>query len=86
MRLYLTCLLFLFMTVSLSYGQTTPNNANYEQLVVPPSPNAAALAKYIDFPVSFANGLPDISIPIYTLTSSNYRFQSALVITQAGLR
>src|SRR5258706_7234244 len=32
-----------------------------------PTPNAAALGKYGDIPVSYHTGVPDISIPIYTV-------------------
>ena len=35
--------------------------------VLPPSPEAAALAKYADVPVNLYTGTPEISIPIYTL-------------------
>ncbi|UII76208.1 hypothetical protein LV716_18390 [Flagellimonas sp. HMM57] len=35
--------------------------------ITPPSPEATALAKYVDVPVSFYNGTPNISVPIYTV-------------------
>ena len=35
--------------------------------VVPPSPEAAALAKYADVPVNLYNGSPQITIPLYEL-------------------
>ncbi|MEJ7647419.1 MAG: hypothetical protein WKF87_22695, partial [Chryseolinea sp.] len=31
------------------------------------SPNAAALAKYADIPISYHTGVPEISVPIYTI-------------------
>ncbi|WP_047415867.1 RHS repeat domain-containing protein [Cellulophaga sp. Hel_I_12] len=35
--------------------------------IVPPSPEAAALANFTDVPVSHYTGLPNISVPIYTI-------------------
>lgn len=35
--------------------------------VVPPTPEAAALAKFTEIPVSHYTGLPNISVPIYTI-------------------
>ncbi len=35
--------------------------------VVMPAPNAAALGKYADIPVSYFSGVPNISVPIYTV-------------------
>ena len=43
------------------YAQDLPN-------IVPPSPEAAALAKFTDIPVSHYTGLPNISIPFYTIS------------------
>ncbi|AWX45124.1 hypothetical protein HME9304_02134 [Flagellimonas maritima] len=50
------------MALVFIYGQTQemPN-------LVPPAPEATALAKYVDIPVSFYNGTPNISIPIHTI-------------------
>ena len=35
--------------------------------IIPPSPEAAGLGKYGQYPVSLHTGVPQISIPIYTL-------------------
>ena len=43
-----------------------PNNKMLPADAIP-APNAAALAKYGDVPVSYFTGVPDISIPIHTL-------------------
>lgn len=40
-------------------------------VVIPPSPEAASLAKYADFPSATYTGIPDIKIPIYDLPVSN---------------
>lgn len=50
----------LFLTPILGYSQDL-NNLN----IVPPSPNAAALGKYGNMPVSYNTGTTNINIPIY---------------------
>lgn len=35
--------------------------------VIPPSPQAAAIAKYAEYPVSHTTGIPDISVPLYEI-------------------
>lgn len=40
-------------------------------VVIPPSPEAATLAEYADFPSATYTGIPDIKIPIYDLPVSN---------------
>lgn len=35
--------------------------------MVPVSPEAAALAKMVNYPVNLNTGVPDISIPLYTI-------------------
>ena len=40
-----------------------PNNYS----VIPPSPEVSALMEYIDFPVSFHTGLPNITLPLYVV-------------------
>ncbi|WP_299460896.1 hypothetical protein [uncultured Microscilla sp.] len=36
---------------------------------IPPSPNAAALEKFADVPISLYTGIPNVSVPIYQLKS-----------------
>ncbi len=45
------------------------NNLSSQNLptIVPPSPEASALAKFTNVPVSYYTGLPNISVPIYTI-------------------
>ncbi len=41
------------------------------QKVLPLSPNAASIAKYGEIPVGYFTGVPNISIPIYSIKSKN---------------
>ena len=43
------------------YAQHNPANRH-----IPPSPNAAALAKFVDIPVNIHTGVPQIGIPIHS--------------------
>lgn len=51
-----------------------------------PSPNAAALVKYVDYPVSYATGVPEISIPIYTVKTKELEMPISLSYHAAGVK
>jgi len=59
-----TCLLFLQTIV---WAQENVNAINFKNQTsfFPPSPNAAALAKYAEIPVNTHTGIPSISVPIH---------------------
>ena len=78
--------IFLILIVKLTYGQTGSTNKSYEQSVISPNPNAAALAKYIDYPVSMSTGVPNISIPVYTLNSSQLSVPVSISYHAGGIK
>ncbi|MGS2764568.1 hypothetical protein [Sinomicrobium sp. M5D2P9] len=41
--------------------------------IVPPSPNASSLAKYVEVPISHYTGLPHISVPVYEISTRDIR-------------
>ena len=41
--------------------------AQGDKSVIPPSPQSGEFEKYINYNVSMYNGVPDISIPLYTI-------------------
>ncbi|MFY0602299.1 MAG: hypothetical protein JXQ93_00005, partial [Flavobacteriaceae bacterium] len=45
------------------YGQELPE-------IIPPSPEAASLGKFTEVPISHYTGVPNISIPIYTINAN----------------
>lgn len=67
----LSCIGLLFLFSFVNYGQSGSNtnislmNFKSQTNVIPPSPNAAALAKYAEIPVNTHTGIPQISVPIY---------------------
>lgn len=39
--------------------------------IIPPSPEVTSLFKFVDYPVSHSTGVPEISIPLYTVRCGN---------------
>ncbi|KAA1243239.1 RHS repeat domain-containing protein [Aquimarina sp. RZ0] len=54
--------------------------------VIPPSPNAASLGQYGDIPVSYYTGVPNISIPLYTIKSGNIELPIGLSYHASGIK
>jgi hypothetical protein len=54
--------------------------------VVMPAPNAAALGKYSDIPVSYSTGVPNISIPIYTVQDGSVSLPISLSYHASGIK
>jgi YD repeat-containing protein len=51
-----------------------------------PSPNAASLGKYGDIPVSYHTGVPEISIPIYTIAEGSIAVPISLNYHSSGIQ
>lgn len=62
-------------------AQTNPYNE-----VSIASPTAASLGKYADIPVNYHTGIPDISIPIYTVKEGTLSLPISLSYHASGLR
>jgi len=71
-------MLVLLLTVKIS-GQTPPQ-------LIPPSPTAYSLGKYGDIPVSYYTGVPDISIPIFSLKDQNISADITLSYHGSGIK
>lgn len=54
--------------------------------IIPPAPNAAALAQYADIPVSKYTGVPNISIPIYTINSGGFQLPVSISYHASGIK
>ncbi|ASU36337.1 DUF5977 domain-containing protein [Mucilaginibacter xinganensis] len=59
---------------------------NYVPTLFPKSPNSAAFERYGDYPVSMFSGLPDISIPLYTIEAGGIKVPITLSYHASGLR
>lgn len=71
-----------FVSLEGTNAQTAP------QLVklTPPSPSAQAMQKYGDIPVSAYTGIPDISIPIYTIKYKDITIPISLSYHASGIK
>lgn len=78
--LLLTCLSFVFGILP-SFAQYSAMS-NYVQ----PAPNAAALGKYVDYPISYYTGTPDISVPLYNLKDGAAGVNVSLSYHPSGIR
>lgn len=54
--------------------------------VTPMTPEAASLAKYINYPVSHATGLINITIPLYEINVSDIKLPITLSYHSSGLK
>ncbi len=54
--------------------------------IVPMSPNVAALAQYVDYPVSHYTGVPSINIPLYEADIYGYKLPISLSYHASGIR
>jgi len=51
-----------------------------------PAPNAAALGKYVDYPIGYYTGTPQISIPLYDLQDGAAKTSISLSYHASGIR
>lgn len=84
--LHVCALLLLSNTLYAQLGTSSPGSKLSE--IVPPSPNAASLAKYGNIPVSYHTGLPGISVPVYQWSNKNagLSFSSSLDYHAGGVK
>jgi len=54
--------------------------------IIPPSPEATSLAKFIEIPVSHYTGLPNITIPIHTIHQSGMNIPVSLSYHARGIQ
>ncbi|MBC9930407.1 hypothetical protein [Chitinophaga qingshengii] len=84
--LFRRCLLVL---LSLYVGMPVKAQVNETQVnsyAVPPPPNAAALARYGEIPVSQYTGIPSIEIPLFTAGSGQLKIPLSLSYHAGGIR
>jgi hypothetical protein len=63
-----------------------PTTSPYIPSIVPPSPNAAALMKFTDVPVSPYTGTADITVPIYTIQAKGISVPVSLSYHTGGVK
>jgi hypothetical protein len=66
-----------------AFGQSLANGI---QSVLPPSPNAASLGKFLETPVSNFTGIPKINIPIYEIKEGDIKLPVLLSYHSGGIK
>ncbi|HTK19776.1 MAG TPA: hypothetical protein VL442_09700, partial [Mucilaginibacter sp.] len=74
--------LFFFQTLAQAQ---TPTQVQLPS-VIPPSPQSAAFQRYGEIPVNYNTGLPDITIPLYTVRSGNITVPVVLRYYASGIK
>jgi hypothetical protein len=83
-KVYGLVVLFITLNATTIIGQST--NSAYTPKIIPPSPNAASIAKFGDIPVSPYTGTSDVSIPIYTIQAKGVSVPVTLDYHTGGIR
>lgn len=84
-----TLLLLSFSLITLSiYGQTNSGGLiqNSINSIAPKSPDAAALFRYTETPVSLYSGVPNIDIPIYTIKEGDIEVPISISYHAGGIK
>ncbi|XLS30040.1 hypothetical protein ACJD0Z_04265 [Flavobacteriaceae bacterium M23B6Z8] len=71
-------LLFILLFPLISGGQ--------EQDIIPPSPNASALIEYANIPVSLDTGIPNIDLPLFSLSSNGITLPLSVSYHASGIK
>jgi len=77
-------ILLLSLAIILSYIQASSQGNG--KSVIPPSPQTAEFDKYINYKISPYNGLPDISIPLYTIRLKGMDIPVSLSYHASGIK
>jgi len=75
-----------FYCCGTSNSSTAQSTNSFIPTIFPNSPNATAFAKYGNYPVNFFSGLPDISIPLYTIESGGLKMPITLSYHASGIK
>ncbi|MET0463626.1 MAG: hypothetical protein ABW007_10745 [Chitinophagaceae bacterium] len=80
-------ILFLILLNATSvWCQNVPEFPVYNQQLIPPSPEVAALARFADHSVNYATGRPGVSISIYNIKCGSLVVPVSLDYSPGGLR
>lgn len=75
-----------FIVLSFYSFSQVPTSLTNLPKVVPQSPNTAAFKKFGDIPVSYYTGVPDISIPLYTVSVDNVSVPISINYHASGIK
>jgi hypothetical protein len=75
----------LFIILSVMCAKAFSQDNKFKE-VIPPSPTAASLGRYGEIPVSYHTGVPQISIPIYTVNEGGISVPISLNYHSSGVK
>jgi hypothetical protein len=76
---YIYCIL----NIAALHAQSTDTYLNN---YVQPAPNASSLGRYVDFPISYYTGTPNISVPIFELKDGAAKMSISLSYHPSGIK
>ena len=79
---FLCCVLLLACSFAL---RSQPSQIKPQQ-VIPPSPDAASLGKYGSIPVGLHTGVPNISLPIFTIKQGSLEVPISISYHASGIK
>ncbi|HOY19142.1 MAG TPA: DUF6443 domain-containing protein [Haliscomenobacter sp.] len=85
MRKLITLIFIVLSSITHSFGQAN-SDPDPTQSILPPSPTAAAFAKYVDHPVNHHTGTPSISIPLCELSGRGVSVPVSLSYHAGGVK
>ena len=79
-------IIFISFLVCLSTNISFAQGVERYNAVVPPSPNASALMEYVNVPVDYYTGVPDINVPLYTLPGRDINIPVGVSYHASGIK
>lgn len=82
------CSLFVWfwMLLAGAYGQYADLPQTSDMNLIPPAPEAASLIRFVDYPVSYCTGVPEITVPVYEVKSRQLSVPVALAYHASGIK
>ncbi|WP_143822908.1 hypothetical protein [Mucilaginibacter sp. MD40] len=81
----LLCMVFASLFPKASHAQSASEGLEYNKVSIA-SPTAGAITKFVDIPVSLHTGIPQISIPLYTVKDGSLSVPISMSYHASGLK
>lgn len=79
----IVCVLMLSLSI---FSQNTETTGFQVPNFAPKSPEASAFLKYGEYPVDLSNGVPSVSIPLYTIETKSFKLPITLDYHTSGIK
>ena len=74
------------LMLPLRSGESNTEELSPLEQFIPPTPQAAALARYGEYPVSLATGIPEIDIPLYEIKLGSFTLPISISYHASGIK